>query len=66
MKDMNQKVPSSLSILFTFILLLAAIFGYTLINKYITASPNEKVQNIEEQADGKITDEDAEKIAKEK
>ena len=66
MKDMNQKVPSSLSILFTFILLLAAIFGYALINKYITASPNEKVQNIEEQADGKITDEDAEKIAKEK
>ena len=46
MKDMNQKVPSSLSILFTFILLLAAIFGYTLINKYITASPNEIVCHI--------------------
>jgi len=66
MKDINQKVPSSLSILFTFILLLAAIFGYVWMNKYITASPNEKVQNIEEQANGKITDDDAEKIAKEK
>ncbi len=66
MKNMNQKVPSSLSILFTFILLLAAIFGYALINKYITASPNEKVQNIEEKSDGKMTDEDAEKIAQQK
>jgi len=66
MKDMNQKVPSSLNIFVTFVLLLAAIFGYALINKYITATPNEKVQNIEEEAKGKITDEDAEKIAKEK
>lgn len=62
----DENVPSSASIIITFILLLAAIFGYALINKYITASPNEKIQAIEEDAKGEITEEDASKIAKEK
>ncbi len=66
MKGKNDKVPSSASILTTFVLLLIAIFGYAWINKNITATPNEKVETIEEQADGKITDDDAKKIAKEK
>jgi len=66
MKNIDEKIPSSFSIFVTFILLLVAIFGYALINKYITASPNEKIQAIEEDANGVITEEDAKKIAKEK
>ncbi len=66
MKDKNDKVPSSASILVTFVLLLIAICGYAWINKYIKATPNEKVETIEQEADGKIDEEDAKKIAKEK
>lgn len=62
----NEKEPSSFSIFITFVLLIVAIVGYALINKYVTATPNEKIQTIEEDANGEITNDDAKKIAKEK
>ncbi|MCI9084148.1 MAG: hypothetical protein HFH46_00850 [Bacilli bacterium] len=66
MKNKFDKNPSTLSILSTFVLLVVAIFGYVLVNKYITASPTQKIENIEEETKGKITEKDALKIAKEK
>lgn len=66
MKNKFDKNPSTLSILSTFVLLVMAIFGYVLVNKYVTATPNQKIENIEEETKGKITEDDALKIAKEK
>lgn len=66
MKNKFDKNPSTLSILSTFVLLVVVIFGYILVNKYITATPTQKIENIEEETKGKITEEDALKIAKEK
>lgn len=66
MKNKFDKNPSTLSILTTFVLLVIAIFGYVLVNKYVTATPTQKIENIEEETKGKITEDDALKIAKEK
>ena len=68
MKNEFEKEPSSLSIIVTFVLLILAIVAYVFIDKYITADPNQKVENIEEKAQREegLSEKNALAIAEEK
>ncbi len=61
-----DKEVSMLNIFITFILLVAAITGYILTNKYLTVNPNETEKNITDKTGTTISEEDALKLAKEK
>ena len=66
MKHIFTKEPSSFSIFINLVLLLLAIGAYVFVDQYLTATANQKIENIEKNSDGDISDEDAKKIANEK
>ena len=66
MKHTLKTDPTTISIAINFVLLLVAIGGYVFVDKYLTATANEKVDMIEKKAEGALSDKDALKIAKEK
>ena len=66
MKHVFTKEPSSFSIFINLVLLLAAIFSYVFVDRYLTATANQKIENIEKKSEGQISDKDAETIANEK
>lgn len=66
MKNEFEKDPSTLSIITTFVLLILAIAAYVFVDKYITADPNQKVENIEEKDENNLSEKDALTIAEEK
>ena len=60
-----KKDPTSITIIINIVLLIMAIGAYVFVDKYLTATANEKVDLIENK-EGELSDEDAIKIAKEK
>ncbi len=61
-----KKDPTSISIIINIVLLMLAVGAYVFVDKYLTATANDKVDLIENKTEGELSDEDAIKIAKEK
>ncbi len=66
MKKILTGEPTSLSIFVNFMLLVVAIFAYVFVDKYLTATANEKIDLIEEKSEGNLSEKDAINIATEK